>query len=128
MQSEIMYNACYGGFSVSKEAWLSYLDLNGYVYCRHYLKRDIDRSDPSMIEIVKQLGPKANGKYADIQIQSVPIKYADYIEIGEYDGYESVHVNFDKYKLGTIQKILHDADIIDKMQAIQFVLDEPDTI
>jgi len=125
MQTEIMYNACYGGFSVSKEAVQCYLDLNGYVFRPYYIKRELERDDASMIKIVKQLGRRANGKHADIQIQSVPIKYKDYIEIGEDDGYESVYVNFDKYKLGTIRKILHDPEIISKLDSIQYVLDEP---
>jgi hypothetical protein len=128
MEFEIMFNACYGGFSVSKEAIQCYLDSNGYVFCPYHICRGLERTDPSMIEIVKQLGARANGKCADIKIQSVPIKYKDYVEVGEYDGYESVCINFDKYKLGTIQKILHDADTIDKVQAIQYVLDEPDNI
>jgi len=75
MQTEIMYNACYGGFSVSKEAVQCYLDSNGYVLCPYYISRELERTDPSMIEIVKQLGHRANGKCADIKIQCVPIKF-----------------------------------------------------
>jgi hypothetical protein len=111
MEVEIMYNACYGGFSMSKEAVICYLDSNGYVLCPYYISRGLERTDPSMIEIVKQLGARANGKCADIKIQSVPIKYKDYVEVGEYDGYESVYIltniNWGPFKKYCMTQRLH---------------------
>jgi hypothetical protein len=117
---EVMFNKCFGGFQVSQEAVDKYILIkkmtgvdmsNVDVFS---LPRGIDRTDEVMIEIVKELGEKANCKYSEIKIKSFPYKYKDYIEIGEYDGYESAEVNFKAYKLETIKKICFDSNEINQ--------------
>jgi hypothetical protein len=58
----------------SKNWWLSY--------------RDIERDDPILIEVIKELGAKANGMCAKLKIVKIPSN-VDW-EINEYDGLESV--------------------------------------
>lgn len=49
---------------------------------------DENRSDPDLITVIETLGKKANGTFAELQIQEIP-DWSQF-EITEYDGYESV--------------------------------------
>lgn len=91
---KVVYNACYGGFSLSAEArdWLiarkwAFADslpepYNGSVYAH-----DLPRHDPVLVECVEALGDRAGGQCANLAIATVDRAY----EITEYDGYETVH-------------------------------------
>ena len=48
--------------------------------------RDVDRHDPILVQVVEELGVKANGNYADLAIAEVNGPY----RIDEYDGMETV--------------------------------------
>lgn len=118
---KVVYNACYGGFGLSKEAVLRYAELKGiklYEYVdpkfgnmgfhmwtkvpqEEYDKMtreeqnkvwfndsDIERTDPILVQVVEELGDKANGRCAKLAVQDLP-KGTMY-RIDEYDGYESV--------------------------------------
>lgn len=106
--AEIVYNACYGGFSLSDEAVRMYLDLKGYKYTEDFsyfvtpfkvegwedfYDRDIDRADPILVEVVKKLGDKANGSCAKLRIEDLP--KGTLYRITEYDGYESIETKDD---------------------------------
>lgn len=92
--TKIVINKCYGGFSLSQEALDLYAkakgldtgDWNKWGYYDNISEREIARHDPVLIDIVEQLGKKANGKYADLYIVEIPddVKYV----IEEYDGQE----------------------------------------
>jgi len=132
--TKVVYNSCYGGFSLSREACQRYWDLKGQQVWiedhepkmigifdvwlvppserleqktseqftsmsiderRAYNKaiseqqwndRDVDRHDPILVQVVEELGDKANGNYAELSIAEVNGPY----RIDEYDGFESV--------------------------------------
>jgi hypothetical protein len=128
--TKVVYNACYGGFGLSKEACQRYWDIKGQqvwiedaqwgftvwlvapedrippkegnefyamsinertAYNQAYSKqtwyyRDVDRHDPVLVQVVEELGDKANGDFAELAIAEVYDSY----RIDEYDGYESV--------------------------------------
>ena len=46
----------------------------------------VDRHDPVLVQVVEELGDKANGDYAKLRIAEVSGPY----KITEYDGFESV--------------------------------------
>ena len=50
--------------------------------------RDIPRDDPSLIQVVKELGAEANGEYAELSVVEIPDDVA--WDIDEYDGNEHV--------------------------------------
>jgi hypothetical protein len=54
-----------------------------------YYPMSIDRTDPKLIQVVEELGEKANDQNAELKIIEIP-DGVDY-EIDEYDGVESVH-------------------------------------
>lgn len=56
-------------------------------YCFHLGSKD--REDPILIEVVKELGSKANGSFSDLRIVNIPDDL-DYV-IDVYDGYETLH-------------------------------------
>lgn len=53
------------------------------------------RTDPILIEVVEELGEKANGNFADLQIVEIPdgMEYT----IDEYDGIETLHQKVQKW-------------------------------
>jgi hypothetical protein len=103
--AKVVYNACFGGFSLSNEAMDRMVELGydlkpnpkynsnakskygdssqkyecwGYVYCpRHH---------PILVQVVEELGEKANGMCANLQIEEVDGLY----KIEDYDGNETV--------------------------------------
>lgn len=90
---EVVINQCYGGFGLSKEACeklqklghplaLKYKENDEY-YGGSYLY-DIERDDPLLIQVVKELGEKANGCSAKLKIVTICFDYT----IEEYDGIE----------------------------------------
>jgi hypothetical protein len=130
--TKVVYNACYGGFSLSKEACQRYWDIKGQqvwiedttwgftvwlvppeerlekgewssmsltermAYNLAYSKqtwynRDVDRHDPVLVQVVEELGKKANGDFAELAIDEVHGPY----RIDEYDGNESVMTSGD---------------------------------
>lgn len=51
-----------------------------------WYERDVVRHDPILVQVVEELGEKANGNYADLRIAEVDGLY----RIDEYDGAEGV--------------------------------------
>ena len=105
----IAINSCHGGFGLSWEAKMLYLELAGLTYTldpqpdRDTQNRfgsriivndlpwgeySITRDDPALISVVNRLGSKANGNYASIKIVEIPPDVEWFI--AEYDGKEWV--------------------------------------
>lgn len=106
---KIVINKCFGGFGLSEEATLLYgkkKGLNIIVVKDEYIKglnhyyldekkdgnyfsdRDIQRNDSALIEVVNELGEKADGSFSKLKIVEIPddMKW----EIEEYDGKEHI--------------------------------------
>ena len=99
---KVAYNACYGGFGLSKDALITLaelkgVDLSGMEYShttfhdeqyKNTFSGPEDRSDKDLIKVIETLGDKASGTCAKIAIQEIPdgAKF----EIDEYDGFEAV--------------------------------------
>ena len=103
---KVVYNACYGGFSLSREAVLlarkysknpkwGGATIKGDIYdsgqvCNSdygYIDDLIARHDPILVKVVEELGvEKAGGSLSNLKIAEVDGPY----RIDEYDGFESV--------------------------------------
>ena len=90
MTTKVVYNSCFGGFGISPEALTRMQELgytgkasthNNYVYLY-----DCARHDPILVQVVEELGKRANGSFADLCIEEVSGPY----RIEEYDGSETV--------------------------------------
>ena len=106
--TKIVYNACYGGFGLSDEAIEMYLTLKGFKFTKtpdrwgsnfsvegwenFYYRRDIERDDPVLVQVVEALGKKANDDCAKLEIEDLP--KGTLYRITEYDGYESVETQY----------------------------------
>jgi len=100
--TKVVYNNCYGGFGLSREAVLLGRKLsNNPNWCGPCIKGDfwkpgepvkynhgggsnLERTDPILVQVVEQLGERANGMYASLVIENVPEGTA--YRIDEYDG------------------------------------------
>jgi hypothetical protein len=121
--AHVLYNTCYGGFSVSRAAVKEYMKLRPDV---NYLctERNVPRHDPDMVRVVQTLGERANGECARIAIKRIPVEYVGYYVIGEYDGMEDVMIKYDKFKLDSVKSILKDGALSksDKLARISAVV------
>lgn len=86
--TKIVYNGCFGGFGLSEAAWERYQELGGTAASAYDLDHGGNRADPVLVQVVEELGDRANTRFSDLRIRDVPAgtKY----RIDEYDGNESV--------------------------------------
>jgi intein/homing endonuclease len=105
----MLLNVCYGGYGCSEEAFKLYKE-------RKNIKDDSDKSryffglprfDPIAIEIVRELGKKANDNCSKLKIFEIYEELKDYIDIHEYDGLESFSYELEKYKMDKIKEIVN---------------------
>lgn len=83
----IVINDCYGGFGLSDRARREYCKAIGITE-ENFIEREINRDDPYLIKIVKELGMSANGPHANLKIIEIPGNVEWIVE--EYDGAEWV--------------------------------------
>jgi hypothetical protein len=119
--TKIVINSCYGGFSLSVEGMKRYAEIKGlplYIegddFCPTFWtipaeertdegrwqsykytisSRDFDRTDPILVQVVEELGSKADGSCAELTIET--LEKGTLYRINEYDGYESIETNND---------------------------------
>lgn len=100
--AKVVYNACFGGFGLSRKAAerLAQLGLEGMdqeieevsSMCKllgeiYRIPDGVPRHHPLLVQVVEEFGPEASGAFADLQIKNIRGK--KYI-INEYDGKEAV--------------------------------------
>ena len=116
---EVLLNDCYGGWQISNKANKLY-----------ELRRTKDsirrRSDPILVQIYKELGDEFDwGKHSKTGIAKIPKKYEKYYIISEYDGLESVEIDYTKYELDhlkqKIKEILENNTIDNDEKIKQFI-------
>jgi len=87
-KTKVVYNACYGGFSLSERAVDRYRELSGIrLIGREDDGRDIPRHDPHLVAVVEEMGEEANGQCAALKIEEIDGRM---YRIDEYDGAECV--------------------------------------
>ena len=101
MKKKVVYNACYGGFGLSRKAAERLAQLgvesmdkeikqkenDNVSFGDHFGAYNVPRHDPRLVQVVEELGKDANGFCADLQIEEIE---GDQYRIDEYDGNESV--------------------------------------
>lgn len=110
---KVVINREFGGFGLSDAGYVRYAELKGIKiykkYRKHYIEyftepadpatgefdyeyffycMDFERADPLLVQTVEELGDKANGEFALLEVVSIPKGTAYRIE--EYDGLESI--------------------------------------
>ena len=90
---QVVINVCYGGFSLSEEGSARLAEL-GYEDPDSPACRYIDRHDPRLIKVVRELGERANGGYSLLLIEEVD---GNQYRIEEDGGYESIETPSNQY-------------------------------
>ena len=105
--SKIVYNAVYGGFSLSDKAMLRLAELKGIKLVKtgprswdmykdvetgklFYPRDDYSRHDKDLVQVVEELGYAASGGCAKLWIEEVPDGTIYRIE--EHDGRETIEI------------------------------------
>ena len=107
---QIVINNCHGGFGLSWDAQIAYLDRAGIDYTLvdresrddtvrfgqeiklangdYWYDKEISRDDPILVGVVREMGPEANSNFAELKVVKIPgnVEWA----IEEYDGLEWV--------------------------------------
>ena len=109
----VLYNACYGGFSISDRAIEEINKRKDTRLRSKYALSEYDnRSDPVVLEVFDLLGSKEfSGEHAKIRAHTIEAKYLDFVAISEYDGLETVDVNIYNYN---IHSVLSSTEITDE--------------
>ena len=117
-----MINNCYGGFGLSNAAMDEYHKRCPEKQEVDYF--DLDRHDPVMIQIVKEMGTKANRSCSEIELKKIPVQYLQHYSIEEYDGLERVVIHYNTYKIDAAKAILLDQSLSksDKLTRISAIL------
>lgn len=88
--NKVVYNRCFGGFSLSAAAEELLVARGVIGSCGYGLgARGISRHHPELVRVVEELGDAANGAHARLDIAEIE---GDRYRIDEYDGMESVVV------------------------------------
>ena len=99
---KVVYNNRYGGFGMNQYGLEEYnrRTLHNITYADV-----IDRSDPILIEIVETMGKDVNDKNSRLAIKEFPIKYKSFLKWHDYDGNETVQIDYDKYLIYHVRAV-----------------------
>ena len=99
---KVVYNNRYGGFGMAKNGLEEYnrRTLQNLTYADV-----IDRSDPILIEIVETMGKNVNDEHSRLAIKEFPMKYKSFLTWSDYDGNESVDIDYDKYLIHHVREV-----------------------
>ena len=118
MSYKVVYNSKYGGFGMSREGLAEYnrltsLHVKGY-YC-------IERDDPVLIQLVETMGKEIDDECSRLKIKEFPMKYKSCLKWTEYDGCETVSIDYKQYLIDSIKHVKDDPSISsdEKIERIQ---------
>jgi hypothetical protein len=83
---------------IDQSNWLTFTDeerrQSNELFSQYTISStDFDRTDPILVQVVEELGSKADGSCAELTIET--LKKGTLYRIAEYDGYESIETNND---------------------------------
>lgn len=102
--TQVLYNACYGGFALSSKAVELYnlrmkQTEEGFEPPEFYFDYwCFERHDPMLLQIYKEIGKEFNGDHSSIEVKTISKKHVNYYHIKEEDGLESVSIDIGTYE------------------------------
>lgn len=118
MSYKVVYNSKCGGFGMSQEGLAEYnrltsLHVKGYYY--------IERDDPVLIHLVETMGKEIDDECSRLKIKEFPMKYKSFLKWTEYDGRETVSIDYEQYLISNIRDINDDTTLSsdEKIERIQ---------
>lgn len=119
-QIGVLYNNCYGGFSLSERAVNMYKDRKNRTetYISNWY---FSRTDPVLIDIYNEIGKDefSNKPISNIEMKYIDIKYKNFYTIIEYDGLEEIEILYDNYKLSVIKDVSYDEYMKDEEKILK---------
>ena len=105
MSYKVVYNAKYGGFGLSKEALAEYNRLTSQQISH---AEGMERDDPILIHLVETMPHTINDKNSRLKIKEFPIEYKSFLHWHEYDGLETISIDYDQYLIDSIKNVTDD--------------------
>ena len=103
----VVYNDRHGGFDLSEEGMAEYNHRTAQLTYPEGIARD----DPVLLHMVETMDPSViNSKNSRLTIKEFPIVFREFLEWREYDGKESVRVDYHKYIVHNVKSVL-EADV-----------------
>lgn len=121
----VLYNTCYGGFCLSYEA-VTLINRRYAEVGKSSITElsDISRTDPDVLEVYRQLGSdNFSGRNSKIAVEYIKKKYENFYKIDDYDGIESVIIDYSNSVITQINNILNsDVPDSEKITSIKYTL------
>jgi hypothetical protein len=121
----VLYNTCYGGFSLSYQA-VTLINMRYAEIGKPPISvlSNITRSDPIIVDVFNTIGSDAfSGRNSQISIEYIKKRYANFIRIDEYDGMETVIIDYSSSVITEIYKILNNEQTdSEKVSSIRYAL------
>ena len=111
----VVYNSAYGGYGTSDECHEEIKRIresNSLVF--HQNKDALcSRNREYLVQAILNIGSKkASKKYCSLGLHAVPWMFRNSIEIDEYDGKETVRIDYNKYRYNMLEKAKNKIDEI----------------
>ncbi len=118
----VLYNNCYGGFTLSEEAKILYKEYTDNKYDNFTVRRHC----PYLVKVFEVLGTEKFGSsYSKVQSEEIPIYMEHYYSIHEYDGMEGVELKGERFKYDIIQFVAKSSmNDTDKVKIINMIIDK----
>ncbi len=117
----VLYNNCYGGYSLSNDAKKLYEEYTGNKYDDFTVRRHC----PYLVKVFEVLGSEKFGtSYSKIQCETIPIYMEHYYSIHEYDGMEGIETKSEWFKYDMIQFVAKSSMTdTQKIKVINMIID-----
>jgi len=108
MSYKVVYNSVFGGFGMSKKGLAEYNRLTS----KNVIHAEaIASDDPILIHLVETMGDAIHTEYSKLKIKEFPMKYKGFLKWADYDGRESVCIDYEQYLISNIRDVKDDTNL-----------------
>lgn len=118
MSYKVVYNSVFGGFGMSKKGLEEYNRLTS----KNVIHAEaIASDDPILIHLVETMGDAIHTEYSNLKIKEFPMKYKGFLKWADYDGRETVRIDYEQYLISNIRDVKDDTNLScdEKIERIQ---------
>ena len=125
MSYKVVYNSKCGGFGMSQEGLAEYNRLTS----KNVIHTEaIASDDPVLIHLVETMGKEIDDECSRLKIKEFPMKYRSFLKWTEYDGRETVSIDYEQYLISNVRDVKDDTKLSsdEKIERIQEQCNEYD--